>query len=67
MTMREIKCIDRTFDVRVKAPPSKSYTHRALLVASLAEGKSRIIDPLISDDTKYTLNSLKELGVDINE
>ncbi|MFQ5975404.1 MAG: 3-phosphoshikimate 1-carboxyvinyltransferase, partial [Candidatus Hydrothermarchaeales archaeon] len=26
----------------VKAPPSKSYTHRAIIIASLAKGKSVI-------------------------
>ena len=67
MEIKEINCIDSKMDFEIKAPPSKSYTHRALIVASLAEGKSKIIDPLISDDTKYTLNSLKELGIQITE
>ena len=55
------------FDARLKAPPSKSYTHRALFIAALSEGKSKIIGPLISDDIKYTIDSLKKLGVKITD
>ncbi|NMC77516.1 MAG: 3-phosphoshikimate 1-carboxyvinyltransferase [Candidatus Methanofastidiosa archaeon] len=67
MKIKKIECITSNIDAKIKAPPSKSYTHRALFIASLAEGKSKITDPLISDDTKYTLNSLRELGVNIIE
>ena len=47
------------------APPSKSYTHRAVIVASLAEGESIIENPLLSDDTLYTMNACRILGADI--
>ncbi|WP_048190898.1 3-phosphoshikimate 1-carboxyvinyltransferase [Methanobacterium sp. SMA-27] len=46
----------------VKAPPSKSYTHRGFIMAFLAEGTSKINDPLYSDDTMASLNSCKALG-----
>lgn len=46
----------------VKAPPSKSYTHRAFLMAFLAEGESVIRDPLYSEDTLASLNSCMALG-----
>ena len=49
----------------VKAPPSKSYTHRALLVACLAEGESHLRDPLYSADTMATLEACKALGCNI--
>ncbi len=49
----------------VKAPPSKSYTHRALLVACLAEGESYLRDPLYSADTMATLEACQALGCDI--
>ena len=67
MKIKEINPINTYIDVKLKAPPSKSYTHRALFVAALSEGESKIIDPLISDDTKYTIDSLKQLGVKILE
>ncbi len=43
------------------APPSKSYTHRAIAIASLGE-TSDIFYPLISEDTKATINAAKCLG-----
>ncbi|MBA7543800.1 3-phosphoshikimate 1-carboxyvinyltransferase [subsurface metagenome] len=45
----------------INAPPSKSYTHRAIAIASLG-GKSDIFYPLISEDTKATINAAKCLG-----
>jgi 3-phosphoshikimate 1-carboxyvinyltransferase len=49
----------------VPAPPSKSYTHRAVIAASLAAGESLIESPLLSDDTLYTINACRFLGADI--
>ncbi len=49
----------------VNAPPSKSFTHRAFLIASLAEGFSKIKYPLYSEDTIATLDSCLAFGVDI--
>lgn len=49
------------------APPSKSYTHRALILAALAKGKSKIISPLTSEDTKATLDCLKRLGIKVKK
>lgn len=49
----------------VNAPPSKSFTHRAFLIASLAEGFSKIKYPLYSEDTIATLDSCIAFGVDI--
>lgn len=50
-------------DIRVSAPPSKSYTHRALIAAGLAEGKSIIERPLRSGDTVITASALQQMGV----
>jgi 3-phosphoshikimate 1-carboxyvinyltransferase len=49
----------------VSAPPSKSYTHRAVILASLAAGESIIQSPLLSDDTLYTIDACRSLGADI--
>ena len=51
----------------VAAPPSKSYTHRAFIVASLAEGESVIENPLLAGDTLSTLNAMRAFGVKIEE
>lgn len=46
----------------IKAPASKSYSHRAFIAAALAEGQSILRDPLYSEDTLATLESCEQLG-----
>ncbi|MEM2957200.1 MAG: 3-phosphoshikimate 1-carboxyvinyltransferase [Candidatus Jordarchaeaceae archaeon] len=46
----------------VSAPPSKSYTHRAFIISTLAEGKSEIFEPLISRDTLASIRACEALG-----
>ena len=48
----------------VSAPPSKAYTHRMLIAASLSNGTSKIFNPLVSDDTQATLEAVKEFGAE---
>jgi 3-phosphoshikimate 1-carboxyvinyltransferase len=50
----------------VCAPPSKSYTQRMLIAASLSQGTSRISGPLVSDDTEATMRAVKALGAKVN-
>lgn len=51
----------------VKASPSKSYTHRALIAAALSEGTSNIENALICDDTLATVNACSMLGAEIHQ
>jgi 3-phosphoshikimate 1-carboxyvinyltransferase len=53
-------------DGKIIAPPSKSYTHRALICSALAPGVSGIHAPLISDDTESTRRLLGEVGAEIS-
>lgn len=46
----------------VKVPGDKSITHRALLLASLARGDSRIRGGLTSLDARSTARALRQLG-----
>jgi 3-phosphoshikimate 1-carboxyvinyltransferase len=50
---------------QVCAPPSKSYTQRMLIAASLSTGTSKISGPLISDDTKATLRAVRAFGAKV--
>jgi 3-phosphoshikimate 1-carboxyvinyltransferase len=43
------------------APPSKSYTHRAILAAGHAE-HATVRDPLVSADTKATMRAVEAYG-----
>ena len=51
----------------VKAPPSKSYSHRAIILASLAEGTSKLYDMLYSEDTLASIRVCRALGAQINK
>ena len=60
-----IKITPSSLSGEVLAPPSKSYTHRAVILASLASGESIIENPLLSDDTRYTIEACRALGAEI--
>ena len=49
-------------DAEFLAPPSKSVTPRALILAALASGPSALLDPLESGDTLALANALTALG-----
>ncbi len=49
----------------VTLPGDKSISHRALMFAALAEGRSRIRGVLRSDDIESTARVLRTLGVDV--
>lgn len=51
----------------ITLPGSKSITNRALLLAGLANGESRISGALSSDDTKYMAEALRQLGVNVEK
>ncbi len=47
----------------VNLPGSKSVSNRALLLAALSSGKTRLTNLLDSDDIRHMLNALTQLGV----
>lgn len=51
----------------IEAPPSKSYTHRAIIMAGLASGTSTIRKPLIGSDTKSSIRAMRSFGANISE
>ena len=54
-------------DAVVSLPGSKSLTARALILAALADGPSRLIHPLRARDTDLMASGLRALGVEIVE
>lgn len=48
----------------VNLPGSKSVSNRALLLAALSTGTTRLTNLLDSDDIRHMLNALTQLGVD---
>ena len=59
LTLKPIAKVNGT----VNLPGSKSLSNRALLLAALAKGETRLTNLLDSDDVKHMLNALTALGV----
>jgi len=59
LTLKPIKKVEGTINL----PGSKSLSNRALLLAALSEGTTKITNLLESDDTRYMLSALKQLGI----
>lgn len=64
--MIEIKPVGQV-DTTLTVPGSKSLTQRALIAASLADGISRLVGPLASEDTEYSSKALSQMGMRIDK
>jgi 3-phosphoshikimate 1-carboxyvinyltransferase len=62
----EITPLKKPPDATIRVPGSKSVTNRALIIAALAEGHSRIFNPLFSDDSFWLMNALVSLGIGVS-
>ncbi len=63
MKINKVSKINGTITV----PADKSITHRAIMLSSLATGKSYINNYLKSDDCLTTMNAFKQMGVQIEQ
>ena len=55
-----------TLNATVTVPPSKSYSARALLLAAMAEGETRVTNCLDADDTRYAMEALRVIGFEVS-
>jgi 3-phosphoshikimate 1-carboxyvinyltransferase len=55
-----------TVNATVTAPPSKSYSVRALLLGAMSDGTTTILNCLDADDTRYAVEALRAIGFDIS-
>ncbi|MHB8066622.1 MAG: 3-phosphoshikimate 1-carboxyvinyltransferase [Desulfobaccales bacterium] len=62
---QEIKPTDK-IEATLTLPGSKSYTHRALVAASMAAGESLLTNPLDAEDTRFTAQALAKMGAGID-
>lgn len=60
-----IKPMLHPLNASVRVPGSKSLTNRALLIAALANGTTRLTNALFSDDSRYFAKALQTLGFDV--
>jgi len=63
--MIEIRPLERCDGV-VTIPGSKSYTHRALLLSSLADGESVLMNAARCEDTEHTAQGLIKSGAEVS-
>jgi 3-phosphoshikimate 1-carboxyvinyltransferase len=50
----------------IKVPPNKSHSFRALIMAALAEGTSKIVSPMVSNDWMRGIEALEMFGAKID-
>lgn len=65
MTDMKIRIYPSKARGEVAAPPSKSYAHRALICAALADGESVVHHLAFSKDIEATISCLRALGAEI--
>lgn len=63
----KIKHDKLTSPVFVSVPGSKSITNRALLIAALAGGESRLNGAMLSGDSRVFIECMRSLGIDVRE
>jgi len=61
----KINPIPHPLNATVRVPGSKSLTNRALLIAALANGTTRLTNALFSDDSRYFAKALQTLGFEV--
>jgi 3-phosphoshikimate 1-carboxyvinyltransferase len=52
---------------KITPPPDKSITHRAVMFASVADGKSSVKNFLRAEDPISTVNAFRMMGIEIEE
>jgi 3-phosphoshikimate 1-carboxyvinyltransferase len=60
-----IQPAERVFSASITPPASKSLTNRALVLAAMGDGASRLRNVLIADDTRVMIDGLKKLGFEL--
>jgi len=65
--VNRIKIQPARLEGSIELPPSKSYSHRAIICAGLTDGKSEIINISYSEDVKTTINAMRLMGAEIKE
>ncbi|HEX8464598.1 MAG TPA: hypothetical protein VF627_08270, partial [Abditibacterium sp.] len=65
MSSLPIHPVSHPVEGTVRVPGSKSITNRALLLAALCDGTSKLEGALFSDDTRYMAAALNQLGVEV--
>ncbi len=63
--MAYLRIKSKPLNGKITSQPSKSMAHRAIICASLANGKCKIDNVVLSDDINATLGAVASLGAEI--
>ncbi len=66
MSDKIVQPVSRPIDATVRLVGSKSLTNRAFIIAALARGTSRLHGVGLSDDSRYMMQFLQGLGIDVS-
>lgn len=61
-----INPLDAPLDGTVTVPGDKSISHRAILFAAMAEGSSRLLGVLDSEDVRASIDAVQKLGATVS-
>ena len=61
----EIVPLDKPVHAEITVPGSKSITNRALILAVLADGQTKLQGALWSEDTQVMVEALQKLGFEV--
>src|SRR5262249_9031483 len=61
----EIVPLDKPVHAEITVPGSKSITNRALILAALADGETKLQGALWSEDTQVMVEALRKLGFEV--
>src|SRR4029434_7417502 len=64
--MKRIEPIRKPLRGEIKVPGDKSIAHRAVILGSVANGRSRILNLSGGDDNSRTVKAFRQMGVEIH-
>src|SRR3990172_543754 len=64
--VRVVNPPERSFTTAVRIPGDKSLSHRALILAAMADGESRIVGLAPGSDVASTVRALRRFGVPVS-
>ncbi len=62
-----VKGLSKEFSAAIEVPGDKSISHRAVMLGSLAAGKSRVSNLSLSGDNMATVAAFRKLGINIKK
>ncbi|MFA1820717.1 3-phosphoshikimate 1-carboxyvinyltransferase [Virgibacillus oceani] len=67
MNKQTLKPANQRLSGSIHVPGDKSVSHRAVILGSIAEGRTEVTNFLNSEDSMRTVNAFREMGVEITD